>query len=92
MKLCDFGVMLDVGFTKMFSAAVLETYFYYKYKWSAATDYYVNLYLTVLTPLTGRLQLRKFYSFITFHLLINHCFDTFSLHTSLLSYLFFPAS
>ena len=53
---CDLGVMFDFSFAKMFSAAMVETYFYHKDIWICVTDYCVSLYLIVQPPLTAIFQ------------------------------------
>ena len=46
---CDFGVMFDFGFVKMFSADISETYCYFhdSYIKMAATDYYMYFILNI---------------------------------------------
>ena len=63
--------MFDFDFVKMFSTTIFEIYFYHKDIQITGTNYDLYFYLIVLSPLTATLQLRNFYSFITFSLLIN---------------------
>ena len=51
---CDLGLTFNLGCTRMFSSAILETYFpNHKDMWIAVTDYYMCVYLGVLSPLTA---------------------------------------
>ena len=45
------GVKFILGFAKVCSPAIFETYFSYdKDIWIAATDYYMHFYIIVLCP------------------------------------------
>ena len=61
MLRCVFGVMFDFGFPKMFSAAMIETYFYQKYMdCSLLQLIMIHLFnLIILTALTAVLQFRN---------------------------------
>ena len=56
--LCHFVVIF--GLAEILYDAIFETYFYLQDIWIAATAYYMYFYLTVLSALTARLQLRNF--------------------------------
>ena len=52
------GVTFDLGSARMTSTATFKTYFScHKATWIATTDYYMYLYLIVVSPLTAILQL-----------------------------------
>ena len=60
------SLTVDLASARMFSAVIFGTYFFYhKDVWIATTNYYMYFNLSVLFPLTAKLN--KFYSFITFN-------------------------
>ena len=66
------AVTFNFGYAKVCSPALFETCFSYDQEiWIAANDYCMYFNIIMLFSLTAILQLKKFYSFLIFILLID---------------------